>query len=83
MGRCHDDLEREWERAESTRKRLALALALDPDDNTVVDKWKAGGRARRDTLTVATKGIHTGVDDYRSTVNDARLATGDLARMTS
>ena len=82
-GMSHDEVERKWEGSESTRRRLALALALDPDDNAAVDKWRAGGRARKDTLAVATKGIHSGVDDYRSVVNDARLAAGDLARVAS
>jgi ABC-type hemin transport system ATPase subunit len=82
-GLSHHEVERTWEGSESTRRRLALALALDPDDNVVVDKWRAGGRARKDTFVVATKGIHTGVDDYRSIVNDARLAVGDLARVAS
>ena len=82
-GRSREHIEADWENAMSTRKRLALALTLDPDDAAAIDRWRAGGRARRNTMGVATKGIHDGVDDYRSTVNDARLAIGDLARMAS
>ncbi|MFZ0714972.1 hypothetical protein [Mycobacterium sp.] len=82
-GTSFEELEENWEQAESTRKRLALALALNADDNDAVEKWRAGGKARRNTITAATKGIHTGVEDYRSVVNDARLATSDLAKSTS
>jgi ABC-type hemin transport system ATPase subunit len=80
QGTAYEKLEENWERAESTRKRLSLALALNPDDNDAVEKWKAGGKARKNTIMTATKGIHAGVDDYRLVVNDARLATGDLAK---
>ena len=79
-GRSREDIEDAWESATKTAKRLALALAVNADDAVAVDKWKAGGRARRDTLTVVNKGIHQGVSDYKSAVNDARLAIGDLAR---
>lgn len=82
-GTSFEELEENWEQAESTRKRLALALALNVDDNDAVEKWRAGGKARRNTIMAATKGIHTGVEDYRSVVNDARLATGDLAKTAS
>lgn len=78
-GRSREDVEAGWENANKTARRLALALAGDADDQVAVDKWKAGGRARRDTLTVANKGIHQGVTEYKAAVNDARLAVGDLA----
>ena len=59
---------------------LALALAGNADDLVAVDKWKAGGQARRDTLSVVNKGVHQGVSDYKAAVNDARLAVDDLAK---
>jgi DNA repair exonuclease SbcCD ATPase subunit len=79
-GRSREDIEEAWEKATKTAKRLALALTGNADDDLAVDKWKAGGRARRDTLTVVNKGVHQGVSDYKEAVNDARLAIGDLAR---
>ena len=33
------------------------------------------------TSTVVNKGLHTGVSDYRSAVNDARLAVSDLSAL--
>lgn len=82
-GRSRDDVEKAWEDATKTAKRLALALAGDADDSIAVDKWKAGGQARRDTLTVVNKGVHQGVSDYKAAVNDARRAVGDLAAGTA
>jgi ABC-type lipoprotein export system ATPase subunit len=79
-GRSREDIEETWENATKTAKRLALALTLNADDDLAVDKWKAGGTARRNTLTVVNKGVHQGVSDYKGAVNDARLAVGDLAR---
>jgi ABC-type hemin transport system ATPase subunit len=79
-GQLREELAAAWEGATKTTKRLALALAGNADDPAAVDKWKAGGRARRDTLSVVNKGIHQGVSDYKAAVNDARLAVGDLAR---
>lgn len=79
-GRSRDEIETAWENATKTAKRLALALSGDADDDLAVDKWKAGGSARRNTLSVVNKGVHQGVSDYRAAVNDARLAVGDLAR---
>lgn len=79
-GRSREDIENTWESATKTVRRLALALAGSAEDQFSVDKWKAGGRARRDTLTVATRGIHQGVSDYKVAVNDARRAVGDLAK---
>lgn len=83
VGRSREEVETEWENATKTARRLALALAGDADDQVAVDKWKAGGRARRDTLTVVNRGIHQGVSDYKAAVNDARLAVGDLAKGTT
>ena len=80
-GRSRHDVEDTWEKAATVKKRLALAVALNPDDDAAVEKWRTGGRARRDTLTVVNKGLHTGVSDYRSAVNDARLAVGDLSAL--
>jgi energy-coupling factor transporter ATP-binding protein EcfA2 len=82
-GRSREDIEDTWEAATKTARRLALALAGNADDPAAVDKWKAGGRARADTLSVVNKGIHQGVADYKAAVNDARLAVGDLARCTA
>lgn len=82
-GRSREEVETAWDNATKTARRLALALAGDADDQVAVDKWKAGGRARRDTLTVVNKGIHQGVSDYKAAVNDARLAVGDLAKGTT
>lgn len=78
-GHSREEVETAWEEANKTAKRLALALAGDADDPVAVDKWKAGGSARRNTLTVVNKGVHQGVSDYKGAVNDARLAIGDLA----
>jgi ABC-type branched-subunit amino acid transport system ATPase component len=79
-GQSREEVENAWENAAKTAKRLALALTGNADDPVAVDKWKAGGRARRDTLTVVNKGVHQGVTDYKGAVNDARLAVGDLGR---
>ena len=79
-GQSREHIEHAWDNAAKTAKRLALALAGNADDDLAVDKWKAGGRARRDTLSVVNKGVHQGVSDYKGAVNDARLAVGDLAR---
>lgn len=79
-GRSRDDVETAWGNATKTAKRLALALSGNADDDLAVDKWKAGGSARRNTLSVVNKGVHQGVSDYKGAVNDARLAVGDLAR---
>ncbi|KZS74438.1 recombinase RecF [Mycobacterium kansasii] len=78
-GQSREEVEKAWEKATKTAKRLALALAGNADNNLAVDKWKAGGRARRDTLSVVNKGVHQGVSDYKGAVNDARLAVDDLA----
>jgi ABC-type hemin transport system ATPase subunit len=82
-GQSREEVEKAWENATKTAKRLALALAGNADDPVAVDKWKAGGQARRDTLTVVNKGIHQGVSDYKGAVNDARRAVGDLAKVAS
>lgn len=77
-GQSRADVERVWESATKTARRLALALGGNADDDLAVDKWKSGGRARRETLSVVNKGVHQGVSDYKGAVNDARLAVGDL-----
>ena len=80
-GHSRADIEDAWEEAATTQKRLALAL--NPDDSTALDKWLAGGSARRLTMAVIRKGAHGGdVSDYKFVVNQARLATGDLAAAT-
>lgn len=79
-GQSREYIECAWDNAAKTAKRLALALAGNADDDLAVDKWKAGGRARRDTLVVVNKAVHQGVSDYKGAVSDARLAVGDLVR---
>ena len=81
QGRSRSDVETAWESTHKVAGRLALALSLDPDDDLAVDKWKAGGSARKATLTVVNKGIHQGVFDFKAAVNAARLAVADLARV--
>ncbi|OBK22390.1 ATP-binding protein [Mycobacterium asiaticum] len=78
QGRSREEIEIAWDDATKTARRLALALAGNADDQLAVDKWKSGGRARRETLVVVNKGVHQGVSDYKGAVNDARLAVGDL-----
>jgi ABC-type lipoprotein export system ATPase subunit len=80
VGRSREEVENTWDNATKTAKRLALALSGNADDDLAVDKWKAGGRARRDTLSVVNKGVHQGVSNYKDAVNDARLAVGDLIK---
>jgi DNA repair exonuclease SbcCD ATPase subunit len=79
QGRSRIDVETAWESAQTVAKRLALALSADVDDKSAVDKWLAGGRARKATMTVVTKGIHQGVPDPKGAIEDARLAVADLA----
>lgn len=80
-GRAHDDCEKVWSNAATTRKRLGLAV--NPEDETAVDKWLSSGAARRDALRTAAKGAHSGVTDYRDAVNATRLAVGDLEKVFS
>ncbi len=77
-GQSRAEVEAHWERATTVRRRLALALALDAHDDAAVERWRSGGRARRDTLSVINTGLHRGVADYRSAVNDARRVIGEL-----
>jgi ABC-type hemin transport system ATPase subunit len=81
QGRSRIDVEMTWESTHKVVGRLALALSLDPDDDLAVDKWKAGGSARKTTMGVVNKGIHQGVFDFKAAVNAARLAVADLARV--
>ncbi|WP_412457665.1 recombinase RecF [Mycolicibacterium celeriflavum] len=77
QGQSRTEIEDAWEEAATLRKRLSLALG--PGEDTVVDKWLAGGSARRLTMTVIRRGTHGNeVQDYKFVVNQARLATGDL-----
>lgn len=78
-GSTREDLENRWEKSGSVRKRLALALYLD--DSADPGKWVSGGSARTATMQVATKGAHGGIADFKLAVNQARLATGDLAQV--
>ena len=78
-GRSRSEVEDAWESATTTR--LRVRLAVDPSDETATDKWLAGGSARRAAMMVATKGIHTGIEDFDAAVNQARLAVGDLQKL--
>jgi ABC-type Mn2+/Zn2+ transport system ATPase subunit len=78
-GRSPAEVEETWNAATTTRKRLALAI--DSNDDAAMDKWLDGDSRRRATLVVATKGIHTGVSDFKAAVNAARAATRDLGRV--
>lgn len=79
-GKSRAELEDLWEQATTTR--LRLALAVDPADESAIEKWLAGGAARRAALAVATKGAHTGLHDFVEAVKQTRLATGDLRKLT-
>ena len=80
-GQARAEVEDLWEKAASTRRRVSLAL--NPDDETALEKWQSGGSARRATIVVATKGIHSGIEDFLGAVKAARLATGDLVKLAS
>jgi hypothetical protein len=80
-GQPRADVETTWEKATSTKKRVTLAV--NPEDNSALEKWQAGGSARRATMVVATKGVHSGIDDFEAAVKAARLATDDLAKLGS
>ncbi|WP_428342376.1 AAA family ATPase [Mycobacterium sp.] len=82
-GTPYEELELEWDGAEGTRKRLALALSLNAGDNDAVEKWRGENPARKIAFAVATKGIHAGVDNFKNVVNDARRATRELAQSLS
>jgi hypothetical protein len=79
QGRSRTDVESAWEAAQKVSRRLALALSLDADDNDAVDKWLAGGPARKVTMTIVNKGVHQGAFNPKGAVNDARRAVSDLA----
>ena len=79
QGRSRTEVEAAWEAAQKVSRRLALALSLDADDNEAVDKWLAGGTARKITMTVVNKGVHQGAFNPKGAVNDARRAVSDLA----
>lgn len=79
VGRSRYEVEEAWDSATTTR--LRVALAVDPLDVSAIDKWLSGGAARRAAMAVATKGAHTGVQDFVEAVKVARLATGDLAKL--
>jgi hypothetical protein len=82
-GGARTEVESAWEAAQKVSKRLALALSLDPDDNAAVEKWLAGGPARKVTMAVANKGVHQGAFNAKGAVNDARRAVADLASVAS
>ncbi|MFM8857476.1 MAG: AAA family ATPase [Actinomycetota bacterium] len=79
QGRQRSEVEAAWEAAQKVASRVALALSLDADDNVAVEKWTAGGQARKSTMAVVNKGVHQGVFHYKGAVNDARRAIADLA----
>jgi ABC-type hemin transport system ATPase subunit len=80
-GQSQAEVEDTWSSATTTRMRLSLAI--DPNDAAAIDKWLNGDGRRRATLIVATKGIHTGVSDFKTAVNAARAATRDLSRVAA
>ncbi|UXA20546.1 AAA family ATPase [Mycobacterium sp. SMC-4] len=80
-GHSRADTEQVWDAATTTRQRVGLAV--DPSNESAIDRWLSGGSARRATMTAVTKGAHRGVDDYLDVVRCARLATADLAKLTS
>jgi hypothetical protein len=67
----------------TTTTRLRVALAVDADDDTAIDKSLTGGSARRVAIAVVTMGAHKAVHDYMEVVKAARLATGDLRKLAS
>jgi hypothetical protein len=79
QGQSHGEFEGTWENATTTKRRIALAV--NPDDDTAVERWLSGGTARREALKAAAKGAHDGVTDYREAVKSTRLTIGDLARL--
>jgi ABC-type lipoprotein export system ATPase subunit len=81
VGQARAALEETWDQATTTRQRVALAV--DPVNDATIDKWLAGGTARRAAMSVATKGAHTGLQDYLEAVKQTRLATGDLSKLAS
>ncbi|WNG88501.1 hypothetical protein C6A87_004465 [Mycobacterium sp. ITM-2016-00317] len=78
-GHSRVDAEEAWV---ATTTRLRVGLVVDPSSDAAIDRRLSGGSARRATMTVATKGVHAGVDDYVDAVRYARLATADLAKLT-
>lgn len=80
-GEVHDECEKAWANATTTKRRIGLAV--NPDDDTAVEMWLHGGSARRDALRTAAKGAHAGVSDYRDAVRSTRLAVGDLSGLTA
>jgi hypothetical protein len=80
-GNFRTELEDIWNGATTTRQRVALAV--DPTNDVAIDKWLAGGSARKAAMAVATKGAHAGVQDYLGAVKQARLAVEDLGRLAS
>ncbi|BBY44165.1 AAA family ATPase [Mycolicibacterium celeriflavum] len=79
-GRTRAELEEAWGNATTTR--LRVALAVDPLNDNAIEKWLSSGSARRAAMLVATKGAHTGVQDYKEAVKQTRLATGDLRKLS-
>ncbi|MGV0742662.1 AAA family ATPase [Mycolicibacterium sp. XJ870] len=79
QGWTRSAVEEDWEEAAGTKRRMALAL--HPQDSAAVDKWVSGGPARKATMAVVTKGVHSGVSDFKAAVNAARLTVDDLRRV--
>lgn len=78
-GRSRAEVESTWASAHKVAARMTLALTMKPDDQGGLDKWLAGGSARRATMSVVNRGLHAGTYDPEGAVNDARLAVADLA----
>jgi len=69
-GKARVVLEETWEKATTTRQRIALAV--DSNNDAKIETWLGGGSSRRAALMVATKGTHSGVQDYREAVKQTR-----------
>lgn len=80
-GRSRYEVEQAWESATTTR--LRVALAVDPSNGPTIDKWLAGGAARRAAMATASKGIHAGVQDYSEVVKQVRIAVKDLQSLAT
>jgi ABC-type hemin transport system ATPase subunit len=75
-GQCREDVEAAWEQARTPKRRIAIAV--DANDESAIEKWVGGGSARKAAMLIVTKGVHEGVVDFKSAVKATRLAVDDL-----
>jgi hypothetical protein len=80
-GEARADIEKVWDETTTTKRRITLAI--DPKDDTAIEKWQAGEWYRKAAMMVVTKGIHTGLTDYEEAVKAARSTVRDLAKLAS